>query len=297
MKFPTLPILAGFALLVTACGKKAVNPPPVQTGAESIVLAEKHFLPPVGTVVTKETTMKMLNAPMTVKAGPRELEGTATQTTSDKETIETLAKDKVRRVISSRKTTGKMTVNGKDQETPEKEDPLEGIPVIVERKGGKWSATLESGETPTPDQQKGFGKITKEMDRDSDFETYGDAPRKIGDKWSVDPGKLLNFGNAENVTGTYDVELIEVADFQGVRCAVVKAKFDFKGTSESEDGGTPMDMHLVGEAFSHRSIADMIDLDVEVNGTMTISGSPAQNVSIHIEGPTTITEKAFLKKP
>lgn len=297
MKSTTLPVLAGLAFLSVSCGEKHPANAAKQPDNATIVLAEKHYLPAAGTVATKDTTMVMADAAMKVKAGPQELEGSATQTESGRETLEILSRDKVRRLLVSKKAGGEITINGKVQPTPKKADPLEGLPVILERSGETWTASLESGAKPGPEQQSRVNKMAKDAGRDSDFQMYGDTPRKPGDKWDVDPSKLLSFGEAEDVTGTYRVEFVEVKDFQGVRCALLKATFDFKGKTESKGDKAPMDMEMKGEAISHRSIADMIDLDVEINGTMTISGSPAANVTMHVEGPTKITEKISLKRP
>ena len=297
MKPTTLPLLASCAFLFVSCGKKqAANVAP-ETKEESIVLAQRHFLPAAGTIATKNNTMTMLDAAMTVKAGPQELPGKMTRTEAGKETLEILAPHKVRRLLVSKSTSGKMTINGTDQPVPEKPDPLAGKPVIVEQVGGKWSATLEEGGTPSPAQQGRLTRMAKEAERDSDFEMYGDTPRKVGDKWSVDPGKLMSFGDAEALSGDYKVELVELKEVAGVRCAVLKAVFDFKGKTEAEGDDPQMDIRFVGDVVATRSIVDMIDLDVEMNATVTLAGTPAPQVSMHVEGPMRMTEKVSLKKP
>ncbi|MES2922288.1 MAG: hypothetical protein V4819_12120 [Verrucomicrobiota bacterium] len=302
MKHTTLPILTGLALLVASCGEKksatVSNPAESQSsGTNSFVLAQKHYLPPAGTVATKNTSMVMTDSAMTVKAGPQEMQGTASRTETGVETLEVLSKDKIRRLQVSKKASGKMTMNGQDQPSPETPDPLEGIPVILERKGETWTASLENGAAPAPEQQKRLDRMVAEIVRDSDFQMYGDTPRSPGDKWQVDPAKIGAFDEVKSVTGTYSVEFVEVKEFDGVRCAVLKATYDFKGKSEASDESQAMDIAMKGEAISRRSIADQFDLGVEIKGTMTVDGSPVENVTMHIVGPMTMTQKVALKKP
>jgi hypothetical protein len=168
--------------------------------------------------------------------------------------------------------------------------------VILERSGKSWSAKLENGESPDAEQKKRLDKIVEAADRDTDLQMYGDTPRKPGDKWDVNPALIGLFDTAGSVSGTYSVEFVEVKEINGVRCAVLKATYDMKGKSEMEDDKF-MDMTMKGEAISHRSLADQIDLGVEIKGDMTISMAPAPNVTMLIKGPMTMTQKLTLKKP
>jgi hypothetical protein len=290
--------------LTLSCGKKqpaaateTSAEAPAETPAETaVVLAKRGNLPPVGTLVTTQSSMTMEDAAMIVKAGPQEMEGTATQKGSGNETVEVLAADKLRRLVISKKNEGSMSINGNEQPNPSKSDPLVGEPVLLERKDGTWTASLESGAAPGVEQRKGLDKMVEELERDSDFQMYGDTPRKPGDRWDVDPSKLMNFGDAEEVTGTYTVEFVAKEDFLGTPCAVLKATFDIKGKIGDGKNSPAMDMAYKGEAISRRSLAGLIDLGVEVDGIMTVSGSPAPNVEIEIEGPAQIVQKITLGK-
>lgn len=297
MKPTALPILTGLVFLFVSCGEK--KPAKVASPAEahSFVLAQKHYLPPAGTLATKDTSMVIADSIMTVKAGPNEMQGTASRTETGVETVEILSKDKIRRLQVSKTSSGKMTMNGQEQPSPSTPDPLIAIPVILERNGETWTASLESGTTPDADQQKRLDKMVAEIVRDSDFHMYGDTPRRPGDKWDVDPSKIGAFGDIEDVTGTYSVEFIEVKEFDGVRCAVLKATYDFKGKSESTDESKAMNIALKGEAISRRSLAGHIDLNVDLNGTMTCDGSPVENVTMHLVGPMTMTQKVVVHLP
>ncbi len=125
---------------------------------------------------------------------------------------------------------------------------------------------------------------------------YGDSPRKVGDEWKVDPSKT-GFGEGTDLTGDYSVKFVEVKDYQGAKCAVLKATYDFKGKIESQPGSPGLGMRMKGEAVSLRSIADLQDLDVQIDATMTLDGAPADGVTMNVEGPMKGTQKITLKKP
>ncbi len=299
MKTSPFAIAAVLAILSASCDKK--TPGAAETKAVSnpneVVLATKHYLPAAGTIATKEMTMTMTGATLKIEASGQTMNGTADQSTKDKETLEVLSKDKVRKTVVSKKTTGKMTINGQDQPTPPQPDPLEGIPVILERSGDKWTAKLESNATADTAQQAALDKMAGEMTKDSDFEMYGDKPRKPGDKWTSDPAKLTMFGDSGDVSGTCSTEFVEIADFQGTRCAVLKSNLEIKGKTGDKGEGDGMNLSFKAEAICHRSIADQVDMAVDVTGSMTVDGAPAPNVTMKMSGPMTMKETTTVKKP
>lgn len=297
MRHPTLQLLTGFAFVFASCGQARSAPVAKEGGGGAVVLARQHSMRAVGTIATKESTMAMTDAILKMKAGEQQIEGAMSQTETKMETRETLAADKIRQLLVSKTTKMKMKLNGQEQNPPDKDDPMVGVPVILERKDGKWTASLESGGQPTAAQQASLDKEAASVEKDSDFAMFGDTPRKPGDKWEVDPAKLTNFGDAEDLAGKFQVEFVEVKELAGVRCAVLKSTFEIKGKSKSEGDSPAMDIQLKGEAVSQRSLADLIDLDVALNATMTLTGSPAPQMTMHVEGPMKMTEKVSLKKP
>jgi hypothetical protein len=233
------------------------------------------------------------DAKMKIEAAGQAMDGTMTRSESSVEKWEHVADNKARRTLESKTVGGTMNVAGQDQPIPEEKDALVGVPVIVELKDGKYSATLESG-TATPEQTKALAKLAEAAEKDTEFGMYGDTPRKVGDKWDVDPKSLGAFGDATNLNGTYTIEFVEVKDFQGTPCAVLKSVFDVSGTTEAEGGSEPaMTVNIKGEAVSHRSLADKADLDSKVTSTMTMEGSPAPQVKMNVEGPFNLHQKAF----
>ncbi len=297
MKTTALPVLACLALLSISCGKKAAGSAGSSAPDGGVILAEKGYLPPAGTAATKTVSMVMKDAEMTVKAGDQELVGSASQSTKSTESMEFIKSHKARRLLTSKRTDGEMTMNGQVQATPNKADPLENVAVILERGSAGWTAVLESGEKPEAAQQQELDKLVKGLNRDGDFSMYGGGPRKPGDKWDVDPAQLVSFGGAEDLTGTYTVEFVEKKTHEGMDCAVLKAVFDLKGKTEAEGDQKPMDLHFKGESVAYRSIADQFDLQTEITGTMIMEGSPAPNVRMKLEGPMTGSDTSTLKRP
>jgi hypothetical protein len=305
MKHTRFQILAGFVFVFASCDQVRCANVAKDGDGGAVVLARAHFIRAVGTIITTESADAGIGK---VKAGEQEIEGAMSLTETEKETWETLSADKIRHLLVSKTKikTMKMNFNGQDQNPPEEGDPMAGVPmagvpVILERKDGKWTASLESGDQPTAGQQAALDKEVAAAEEDFGFQIYGDLPRKPGDKWDVDPAKLTNFDlvdilheKLEGKEGKVQVEFVEVKELAGVRCAVLKSTYDIKMKTKSKGDSPAWDIQLKGEAVSQRSIADMIDLDVVRKATITATraGSPTQ-----ITMPIKCTKKASLKKP
>lgn len=264
---------------------------------ESVVLAKKGHIPPVGTIHSKEMNMTMVDAVVNLTAAGQVMAGSMSRSDKGEETMEVLSPVKIRRILKSKTGEGKMSVAGQEQPIPSTPDALLGVAVIVEKDGEKWTASLEGTDKPTPEQEAALKKVTKEFGNEADLGMYGDTPRKPGDKWKVDPSKI-GFSGGTDMKGDYTVEFIGMKEFQGVQCAELKATFDFSGKTEEEQEGAPsMGMNLKGEVTSHRSIKDMVDLDVNMNSTTTITGSPAPQVTMEIKGPMKMVQTVSVKRP
>jgi hypothetical protein len=297
--------LLGAGLALSSCGEKSKTEGGTAATAEEAKKADSHVLadkgsgklPAKGSSHTKESSGDMKDAKMSVEAAGQKMEGVMSRSETSVEKWEYLADNKARRTLESKSVTGTMTMAGQDQPIPEETDALTGVPVVIELKDGKFTAALESG-TATPEQTEALEKLNTTLEEDSDFAMYGDTPRKVGDKWSVDPKGLGAFGEAKDLSGTYTVEFVEIKDFEGTPCAVLKAQFDVTGKTEADAEGEPeMTVQIKGEALSHRSLADKVDLDASITSTMTMEGSPAPQVKMNVEGPFNLHQKVSIKKP
>jgi hypothetical protein len=300
IKRSALVLAAGLSILLTACGEKQ------QTGAapaesdNTVILAKKNYVPSVGSIVTNEFTMSLVDGALKFKAGPQEMEGTMNNTESTKEIVEVLSPTKLRRTLASKDSITKMTINGQTQEPPPKSDALVGQPVILDLTDGTWTATLENG-TPDDDESKALSKVAKRFNDDGDLHTYGDTPRKPGDTWEMNPEQLATLLDLDNAAGNCTVEFVDFEEFQGTRCALLKLTFNITARQNNDEANTegdkPMTIAMQATATVHRSIPDMIDLAVNIEGTMTVDGIPQEGMTLHIEGPVRFTGKTSLKKP
>ena len=150
MKYQSF-VLSGFlfsALLCVEAGSaRAAEEAPV-------VLAKKGHVPSAGVIVTQETTGTLKDAAMTVNAQGQDINGTMNRSVKETETVQLVSPGKVRKVQTVSESNSKVTINGQDQETPDKPKALFNVPYILEQKDGKWVASLESGEEPSAEQKK-----------------------------------------------------------------------------------------------------------------------------------------------
>ncbi|WP_367870721.1 hypothetical protein [Luteolibacter sp. Populi] len=264
---------------------------------EGHVLAKKSKgnSQPAGTKVTKNSLLEITDAKLTVEVkGQPPMAGTMSRKDTEVNTLEILSATKARRLLQDKETSSAMIINGQERPMGDKPESLKGVPVILEEKeDGTYTATLEAGEA-TAAQTEDLTKLAKGLGNDSDLAIYGETPRKPGDKWTVDPKKIKAFGEAEDLAGTYTVEFVEVKDFQGTPCAVLKSEFEVTGAAL---GGAGMKMGFKGTAVTHRSLADRVDLETKMESTMTMEGQPNPQVTMHVTGPFKMTQTGTVKKP
>lgn len=265
--------------------------------ADAVVLAKKDHMPAPGTTIATDSSMTMNNCTMKISAGGQDMEGTLSQSETRSEQREYLGPDKYKFLLAKRAASGKMKMGDEEQVQPDRGNPLVGVPVMMERKDGKWTATLEDGKPLSDEQQAQMQREISSLAADNDWIMYGDTPRQPGDEWDVDPSKLTNFGGGEKLTGKFHVKFVETKDVNGVPCAVLAMNFEIKGKTEAADAEPSMNMQLKGEAHVVRAIKDLVDLDATVKGTVTMNGSPGPDVSVKATGPIEMTERKSVKKP
>lgn len=269
---------------------------PVSLAADGHVLARKGSLPAVGKSVTRTMVREMNDAALTLEAGDKKVPGKLSSKEASNEVLEILSPTKARRTLTSKTIESHIVVMEQEQPGPGKADPLQGLPVILEEKDGKWTATLEQGEA-TPEQKTALEKLAKDGNEEDDLAIYGEAPRKPGEKWEVDLTKLPSFGGAKDLKGTFAVEFIEVKEIEGVSCAVLKSTVDLSGTTVKEDDEPVLSIKMKGESLVHRSLADLVDLESKMSGTMDMEGKAGEGMNMKISGPVTMNRTATIGKP
>ncbi|WP_035613668.1 hypothetical protein [Haloferula sp. BvORR071] len=256
--------------------------------AQSHVLASKELEPsPKGQTLTMEELTEMKLSKLTVKVGDKTMEGSMERRDRSVANLVSLGDNKSRRTLESDIRNAKMTLNGKDRPTPHEEDPLLKVPVLLEYKDGKYSAKREDGATAKGAQIKALEELGEAFEQDSGLALYGETPRKVGDKWKVDPQALTAFGEARKISGTYTMEFAAIEEFQGTPCAVLKAQFEIAGEGDvNESGeGPKMALKFKGSAVIHRSLTELRDLESSTSADMTVDTSPQPGMTMHMEGP------------
>jgi tRNA A-37 threonylcarbamoyl transferase component Bud32 len=265
--------------------------------SRSHVLATRNtLLPARGHAHTVKSQAVLENADANINGAGQRRRSTLNYRENVAEKWEYIADNKVRRILQSKEVSSVYTVGGQNQDDPQQKDALLGIPVTVSLAGDKYLVSLESGKRPT-DAQSGALKALSQHPVDHDFRMLTDTPRKIGDKWRVDPKLFWNIAGAGDFTGSFTVQFADVIEFQGVPCAVLKWAFDVVGkTSASDPGGSPMTVKLKGEATSIRSLPDKVNFESKVSSTMSMEGNPSPQVRLTIEGPYTVHQKVTVRK-
>jgi hypothetical protein len=273
-----LRVLIGLGAVLSVCGSALA-----EEGAGH-VLAREGLLPAAGKTFTQRTVSETGEAVLKYKLDFQTAKGTIWRKEAANEVVEGLGEGKARRVLMS-KTVEKRTVI-QEMEQPEEEEhhELQGLPVIVEFKEGKWAAALEEGEA-TPEQKAELDEYLGTLRAETDVATYGKEPRKPGDSWKVDPKSLKEFCGAQALEGDFSVEFVEVKEIGGTPCAVLKSVFDLKGLSPKEEDEPQLKMTLKGESVVHRSLADLVDVEAKLSGTILAEGAPGGGVTFSIEGP------------
>jgi hypothetical protein len=280
--------LSVIVFATAACGAKELE------AVGEFVLAKEGFVPPVGTILTKRSGTTMKDSVIRFESAGRKSEGRTSITETSEETTEVLSPTRIRRILLNKNHEEKTTINGADQEPTKIPDPLFNIPVFLDKSGGKWAATLASGEKPDELQQKALAKLAGEFNSERNFALYGGGVHKPGDEWKVD-GSKVGYTGMTDLSGEYVVKFVEVREFQGKKCAVLKIEIDTKGKREPEGNGQPLNMHVKADSTVFLSINDLVDLDGEISGTITSEGSLPHHVLLKIEGPMELSQQISIK--
>ena len=265
--------------MISICGSVVAE----ESGAGH-VLAREGLLPTAGKVFTQRSVSEMGEAALKLKLDFQTANGTISRKEAANEVIEGLAEGKARRVLMSKTVEERTVIQEMEQPAEEEHDELQGLPVIVEFKEGKWEAALEEGEA-TPEQKGALEEFLGRLRAETDVATYGTEARKPGDTWKVDPKGLKEFCGAEGLEGDFNVQFVEVKEIGGTPCAVLKSVFDLKGVSPKKKDEPQLKMTLKGESLVHRSLADLVDVEAKMSGTLLAEGAPGGGVTFSIEGP------------
>jgi hypothetical protein len=236
------------------------------------VLATAGAAPALGTTFTTTRVVTCDRLAMKITAGGKVTEGTLQRKDTTVETFDGLGPGKLRRTLASTDSTGEVILNGQKNRPPRKLDGLLETPVILTRDGDKWTAALEKG-VAFENQKRDLEQLEKAINRDPAFAAYGNAPRKVGDKWNAGlavfcPEIFGEFADVKKVEGTFTLEFVGIKQQQDTPCAQLKATFDLKGKPKGTDKGT---FTFKGQGEILRSLRDQVDLAWKYTATVNIT--------------------------
>jgi hypothetical protein len=248
------------------------------------LLAKAGSLPEAGKVFSRRENSEFGEAALKLKFEFQTAKGTFSRKVASNELYEGLGDGKARRVLMSRTVETRRVIEEMEEPEPEQHDELQGLPVIVEFKEGKWHAGLEEGEA-TPEQKTALDELLEQLRAEPDLAIYGKEARKPGETWKVDLKELKEFCGMSALEGEFSVQFLELKEVAGTSCAVLKSVFDLKGVAPAKKGEAPLKMAAKGEVLSHRSLKDLVDLESKLSGTLLMEGSPGGGLTFSIEGP------------
>jgi hypothetical protein len=246
---------------------------PLQAKENDGIVLARNGPPAPGTTVDISHRSE---AKLTIKVQVKDREGSkdGTITVEKQSRLTVVSPSKLQFEITGTKKTG-----GSSSDAPAP-SPLEGKPLVIEKKGDQWAIHKEDGSELSKEEHNNLTGVNPVREMEADWLIFGGAAHKPGDQWQVDVSKLSVFASLDHPTGTVAVEFVEVTKVDGVDCATIKMKIDAEGTSAS----TGMNIHLKAEETEHRSLADLMPLDEKVTGTMECSGKTAAGNDFHGSG-------------
>ncbi|MBK1855811.1 hypothetical protein JO972_12645 [Verrucomicrobiaceae bacterium 5K15] len=263
--------------------------------AEHVLFNPAKLVMPAGTVIVDTESMSMKDCQLTVAVQGQKIQGMMTRTGMKQRTATFDSADQITVVVNQSTSKTSTVMNGQSQVQPQETAPLHGQTVILTKTGDSWSGALQSGEA-TEKQLKAIENMATALNGDGDSRhIYGTSPRKVGDSWEVDTAKLTFLSRVEGKTeGTFTVSFDDIEMYQGYQCALLTAKVDV--TTPMGEGD--MKVHLKGDFTIRRSLEHLVDLDNQMTGSMTMSGSINQGPgTMKVEGPMTVSQASELSFP
>jgi hypothetical protein len=262
--------------------------------AGSYVLVSKDYAPKPGTVMELRTDHDMTGGSFSMAAEGQKLEGALDITETEEVRVEVLAADKVKVLIGKHEEKQVMKMNGQEMPQPAEPKPLVGVPVLVTKSGGTWTAAREDGKEATAEEKKELDDIVESLLGDDDRAVYGTEARKPGDTWTVKGTQLPFLKDFENAEGEMTVTFDKVAAHEGSQCAFLSGTLKVTGSPAEMEEGTEGTITMEGtykviRSLEHREdVSAVIDakMDAEMKlpvGTMTMKGPAKMEIKATVK--------------
>lgn len=258
-----------------------------------VLAKEKHF-PATGTTIHETKKMVMNKAEVNIQMQGQEIKGTATSARTEENKLEFLANHQIRETEIRSEDKNTMMINGQESPSPSMPSPMLNVPVLLKKAEDKWIATLESGAEPNPLQKIKLAARAKEQNRDPDLLVYGSTPRKVGESWTVDAADVFFGEDAEGGKGELKLTFKGVESYEGKQCARLEGPAKFSGKSTRD--GAEQAMTFDGNIVVLRSLDDMVDLQRNFNGRMTMKMGLPGDGTLQMNGDITMEENARISR-
>lgn len=256
---------------------------------KTYVLAKKENPLPVKEKFKSLRHMSMAEGKVKVEVAGQAIEGTVSNSSKEEIIYDFVSEDKIRVSFEKNRSLEKSSMAGQEEDK-EEIHPSEGKTVLLEKKEGKWVGKLEKGEIKVEDEEKFDEKVRsleKEFNVDDDLAMYGAESRKIGESWDVDPSLMPGMEDFDVKGGKLTMTLVEVKEFQGEPCAVLKTSFSIKAEM-AEDEMKGVGVSFEGSARIVRSLDLLADYKFTGEMTMDMSGDmemqPGMNAKMSMKG-------------
>lgn len=186
-------------------------------------------------------------------------------------------------------TQGSLAILGPAQQTMEG-GALLGKKLLGKREQDHWTFVFKDVK-PSPEEQKALDDFGKRSDLLAFWPYfYGSQPRRKGETWKADTTALTK-ETKDKTAPTIELTftLVDVADHNGVRCAHLSFT-GFLKAAFGANNGSSLKLDVQGDIW--RDIRDLVDVDMNLQGTFSLTGLPAGKANVP-EGSTVEVSAPF----
>ncbi len=185
--------------------------------------------------------------------------------------------------------TGSTVIEGQEMPNDIVEEPLLNLPIIFEKKEGKWTAAPEKGKLNIL-QKKELAELVEKENKEATM--YGYKARKVGDVWGVGlPALKILLGADELTKGKATVTFKGIEKFENMECAALVVTFDVEGKEKE------VDVKMKGTANVTRSLEFLLDVKVSGEMDMDMRGDVQPGVKMQVKAKAVINQEASIKVP
>lgn len=279
---------------LSSCGEKE-EMEKEEEEARGYVLARPNALPPAGTKVAVSGIFDFSDVPLVLRKDGKSVVGTRWSATEKVLSYEVVSPTQVKILVVKDVDTQKIVVGGVPRSQPPKTSPITGQALTFVLGDGGWTGTLDGGGELSEEQMEEVSNLADKLKSSEPIGVYGTAPRKVGDKWEVDPNNVPGMEDSE-VTGAFRLSFDRLEELDGHQCAVTIGTINISGSKRDKES-KGFELQLTATVTTYRSIDYLEDLKRSITGHMTLSGMGDDGVQMTVRGPFSMEQEAKLLLP